>query len=436
MFELASRSAKKPRKARNGDQVLTRETEDGSALLVLADGIGGRPCDWKASDVACEILADTLEERSGTLGERLEAGVEAAHRRVQKETGRCEEMLAALVALACEPETEEVSFVGVSDARIYRLPAGRGAPQQLTSDDITAERVELDVEVQRAAFAPDAGLALASDGAYPLDGFGGEVRRVFEAGPMQTALDAWLGSDSLSNEDDATAALLRQTQVPPSGQAACKKVLRNNEDFRERGLAAHLMIDVAFGAIERGLAESASEAVDRGLAVLASGKMHPGRERMLDVVNRIADTDLRDRDERVPMQGGEDARDTIQRYFEEEIASYVPDAWIDWDDAARAERSGLSSFRARRARADDRSATRGLPRAPARAEGPEAGSPASSRVSLFRRGVLGRDRDAPSRWSGPQSVQRSEDHCRLLQIQKPTRHQRGRGGTEALPRAP
>jgi type I restriction enzyme M protein len=44
------------------------------------------------------------------------------------------------------------------------------------------------------------------------------------------------------------------------------------------------------------------------------------------------DTDLRDRDERVPMQAGEDARDTIQRYFEEEIASYVPDAWIDWDD--------------------------------------------------------------------------------------------------------
>ena len=318
MFELASRSAKKPRKARNGDQVLTRETEGGSALLVLADGIGGRPCDWKASDVACETLADTLDERSGTLDERLEAGVEAAHRRVQKETGRCEGMLAALVAVAWEPGADEFSFTGIGDARLYRLPPSAGAPQQLTSDDITAERVEpdlpgakpylrrmltravggpyeLDVEVQQAAFAPGAGLALASDGAYPLDGFGGEVRRVFEAGPMQTALDAWLGSDSLSNDDDATAALLRQTQVPPSGQAACKKVLRNNEDFRERGLAAHLMIDVAFGAIERGLAESASEAVDRGLAVLASGKMHPGREWMLDVVDRIADSDLSDK---------------------------------------------------------------------------------------------------------------------------------------------
>ena len=186
--------------ARNGDQVLTCETEDGTALLVLADGIGGRPCDWKASDVACETLADTFDERSGTLDERLEAGVEAAHRRVQKETGQCEGMLAALVALAWEPEAEEVSFVGVGDARIYRLPPGRGAPQQLTSDDITAERVEpdlpgakpylrrmltravggpyeLDVEVQRAAFAPDAGLVLASDGAYPLSGFGREARR-------------------------------------------------------------------------------------------------------------------------------------------------------------------------------------------------------------------------------------------------------------------
>jgi serine/threonine protein phosphatase PrpC len=148
MFELASRSAKKPRKARNGDQVLTRETEDGTALLVLADGIGGRPCDWKASDVACEGPADTLEERSGTLDERLEAGVEAAHRRVQKETGQCEGMLAALVALAWEPEAEEVSFIGVprlvqvsADARTVALGQIEGHVQPLLGIAVEGARV-------------------------------------------------------------------------------------------------------------------------------------------------------------------------------------------------------------------------------------------------------------------------------------------------------
>jgi type I restriction enzyme M protein len=51
------------------------------------------------------------------------------------------------------------------------------------------------------------------------------------------------------------------------------------------------------------------------------------------------DTDLRDRDERVPVtyldgtpEEGAGARTTIQRYFEEEIQPYVDDAWIDWDD--------------------------------------------------------------------------------------------------------
>jgi type I restriction enzyme M protein len=51
------------------------------------------------------------------------------------------------------------------------------------------------------------------------------------------------------------------------------------------------------------------------------------------------DTDLRDRDERVPMtyldgtpEEGAGARTIIQRYFEEEIQPYVDDAWVDWDD--------------------------------------------------------------------------------------------------------
>jgi type I restriction enzyme M protein len=46
----------------------------------------------------------------------------------------------------------------------------------------------------------------------------------------------------------------------------------------------------------------------------------------------VPDTDLRDRDERVPMVKGEDARTTIARYVEDEVRPYVPDAWIDWSD--------------------------------------------------------------------------------------------------------
>jgi type I restriction enzyme M protein len=58
-----------------------------------------------------------------------------------------------------------------------------------------------------------------------------------------------------------------------------------------------------------------------------------------DEVEYEPDTDLRDRDERVPMtyldgtpEEGAGARTIIQRYFEEEIQPYVEDAWIDWDD--------------------------------------------------------------------------------------------------------
>jgi type I restriction enzyme M protein len=58
-----------------------------------------------------------------------------------------------------------------------------------------------------------------------------------------------------------------------------------------------------------------------------------------DEVEYVPDTDLRDRDERVPMtyldgtpEEGAGARTIILRYFDEEIRPYVDDAWIDWDD--------------------------------------------------------------------------------------------------------
>ena len=100
--------------------------------LAVADGVGSRPCDWRASEVACATAVEGIQEATGPLARQIEAGIRKAHWTVGRETGRCEGMLAA-VALAAWPRgSEEVVFAGVGDTRIYRIRPGR--VEQITEE--------------------------------------------------------------------------------------------------------------------------------------------------------------------------------------------------------------------------------------------------------------------------------------------------------------
>ena len=64
-----------PEKSRNGDHALVRNQGEGLVVLAVADGVGSRPCDWRASEVACATAVEGIEEASGPLTGRIEAGI-------------------------------------------------------------------------------------------------------------------------------------------------------------------------------------------------------------------------------------------------------------------------------------------------------------------------------------------------------------------------
>jgi serine/threonine protein phosphatase PrpC len=128
MFELATRSVKKPGKIQNGDHALVRDQGEGLVALAVADGAGFRPCDWRASEVACaaalEGIQEATQEATGPLARQIEAGIRKAHWTVDRETGRCEGMLAA-VALAAWPrgsvrESEIPEYTGCVPTELSR----------------------------------------------------------------------------------------------------------------------------------------------------------------------------------------------------------------------------------------------------------------------------------------------------------------------------
>ncbi len=284
-------------------------------VLAVADGVGSRPCDWRASEVACTAALEGIEEASGALPERIEAGVKKAHWTVGRETGRCGGMLAAIVVAAWPPGADEVACAGVGDARIYRVRPGRA--QQVTEDDVETKTIrqdsrtslpgapstyrrdfltqalgasyDLDIDARRISFPPGAGLALATDGAYPVGGFKSKVVHLYESNDLQAALKDWMCSSNINNRDDATLALLRRSGLTETIREQCLRLLERSVDCRSEGMAPHLMVQVLLGEIEQALQEGDEKRIRECARYMQVYSIGPGQGALGDILDRIAE---------------------------------------------------------------------------------------------------------------------------------------------------
>ena len=260
-----------------------------TVILAMADGVGSRPCDWRASEVACATAVEGIQEATGPLARQIEAGIRKAHWTVGRETGRCEGMLAAIALAAWPRGSEEMVFAGVGDARVYRI--GPGRVEQITEDDVKTKTIrqdsrtslpgapstyrrdfltqalggdyELEIDVQEVPFPSGAGLALASDGAFPIGGFESKLRRIFERPDLEGSLSEWFDPSGLSNADDATLALLRRSGLPEEIRQKCLDLLDRLADCREQKIHPHLMLQVLMEEIEAALQEGDADLIKR-----------------------------------------------------------------------------------------------------------------------------------------------------------------------------
>ena len=284
-------------------------------VVAVADGVGSRPCDWHASEVACEAALEAITKASGPLSQQVETGIEHAHWTVGRETGRCEGMLAAIVVAAWARGSNEVVYAGVGDARIYRIYPGRtkqiteddketktirqdsrtslpGAPSTYRRDFLTQAlggEYDLDIEVHATSFPPGAGVALASDGAYPLGGFESKLRRIFERPRLEEPLTEWLDPQSLGNEDDATLALLRRSGLTGETRDQCLDLLDRMADCRDEDTHPHLMTRVLLEELDQALQDGDEDRVIECARYIRRFSIRLGRDALASLLDRIAD---------------------------------------------------------------------------------------------------------------------------------------------------
>ena len=274
-FEIAGMSLAERGKARCGDYYIAKTVEP-FVVLVLADGVGSRPCDYLASQTACNEFAEAFAKERRPVSKRLGASIEAAHRMVQTQSGDCSGMLSTLVAVVWEIGSPIAHIASIGDSRIYCASAS--AVSQISVDDTSAEvykrfgkpHIEagaavafpvvtkaigqirpLTVEVEEIPFQPGESLVLASDGMYHTTAFSDRVLTAVRTSSLDVGVSTLYRQCNDEFADDATIAILRRNEL--FERAEYKRIIASLEDYRNHQLFGHIICKVLVDMVQEEL---------------------------------------------------------------------------------------------------------------------------------------------------------------------------------------
>lgn len=187
-YQMFTASLAKADKKKNGDacqyKIFTEKAQT-LVAMVLADGVGSKPCDYKASAMAVKSF---LQHFGGNpdqtnLQARMQAAAQYANQQVHKTTTACQGMMTTFVAAVWQIGKDLLYFTSVGDSRIYIRRANE--LMQITEDD-AVEKIEkvgsqtytrsyitealgagvVHFDIQTQPFLPNDTCWLASDGFY------------------------------------------------------------------------------------------------------------------------------------------------------------------------------------------------------------------------------------------------------------------------------
>lgn len=124
-YEIAGASIPLKGKSRNGDHFKVATTPQGTAILVVADGVGSAPCDHLASELSCTLaVAELLKASTESWPIRIEAAVRAANAELLLQDGACAGLKCTVVLAVWDSSADELHYTSLGDSRLYARIAG------------------------------------------------------------------------------------------------------------------------------------------------------------------------------------------------------------------------------------------------------------------------------------------------------------------------
>lgn len=199
-------------KLKNGDNYNFYEDKY-VTIAVVADGVGGNACDWKASEQACKDLVYYYQNEFNTLGvkEGIAQSLRKTYERIYSTKGKCEGMLTTLVAIIIDKQTNEYFYFGIGDSLILKY-------ENKEINELTPEcafRIQPDLLPSRIRN----GGKLNNDTSFALmtDGISANRKRYKEELELVVKSDNWenkfteiMQLNQLTQFDDMTLMLLKK----------------------------------------------------------------------------------------------------------------------------------------------------------------------------------------------------------------------------------
>lgn len=197
-------------KLKNGDSYNFFE-DAGVMIAVVADGVGGNACDWKASAQACEDLVYFYQNEFLTLGvkEGIAQSLRKTYVSIYQTKGKCEGMLTTLIAVIIDKQTNEYYYFGVGDSLILKFEQDR--IEALTPE--CAFRIQPDLLLSRirsgGALNKNTSFALMTDGVSEnRKRYKEEIALVLKSAHWESKFEELMQLNQLTQFDDMTLMLL------------------------------------------------------------------------------------------------------------------------------------------------------------------------------------------------------------------------------------
>lgn len=210
-MKYLAKSIPRKGKPKNGDHFRFYEDEE-VLIAVVADGVGGNACDWKASEQACEDLLYNYQSEYRELGvkEGIALSLRKTYARIYWTRGDCEGMLTTLIALVVDKSRSEYFYFGVGDSLILKFENGEIV--ELTPETAFQTPLDLLPGMVRSGglLNPHTAFALMTDGIYAnRRGYKEELALVLHSENWEDKFEQLMQLHLLTQFDDMTLMLLR-----------------------------------------------------------------------------------------------------------------------------------------------------------------------------------------------------------------------------------
>lgn len=198
-------------RSRNGDHLGIYES-DKLLVLVLSDGVGGRPCDAEASALLCQTVLRPFEEQDEWLPWRQMLGLalQEAFQQLYKTEGACKGMRATLTLLAYDKARNEMLYFNCGDSELLLLSeVDTRLLTPASSFEPALEQIPDNIQAF-GPLAPGMAFALASDGFTDnRKAYCTELRLAVFSPDMHSRLDQLMALNRATQYDDMSLAVLR-----------------------------------------------------------------------------------------------------------------------------------------------------------------------------------------------------------------------------------